>query len=80
MVDVYLKSLVDKVKDAKETKGINDLERIIAEQELKIKNLEAISKVHQKQNGQLQVRIKELEKQIEDKRIDDGGWVASDIT
>ena len=25
-------------------------------------------------------KIKELEKQIEDKRIDDGGWVASDIT
>lgn len=73
MVDTYLKSLVDKVKDAKETKGINDLERIIAEQKLKIKNLEAISKVHQKQNGQLQVRIKELEKLIEDKK-DDGSW------
>ena len=56
------------------------MERIIAEQKLKIENLEAISKVHQKQNGELQVRIKELEKQIEDKRIDDGGWVTSDIT
>ena len=61
MRDEYLKSLVSQVKDAKETKGKNDLERIIAEQKLKIKNLEAISKVHQKQNGELQVRINELD-------------------
>lgn len=40
----------------------------------RVQELEAISKVHQKQNGKLQMRIKELEKQIEDKRIDDGGW------
>ena len=78
MHDEYLKSLVSQVKDVKETKGSNDLERIITEQELKIKNLEAISEVHQKQNGELQVRIKELEKQIEDKRVDDGGWVSND--
>tara|TARA_R100000700_G_C3068229_1_gene79682 strand:- start:147 stop:389 length:243 start_codon:yes stop_codon:yes gene_type:complete len=80
MVDTYLKSILDTVADARKNKGKNDLERIIAEQKLKIENLEAISKVHQKQNGELQVRIKELEKQIEDKRIDDGGWVTSDIT
>ena len=73
MHDEYLKSLVSQVKDAKETKGKNDLERIIAEQKLKIKNLESISKVHQKQNGELQVRINELEKLIEDKK-DDGSW------
>ena len=66
MVDTYLKSILATVQEAKKTKGSNDLERIIAEQELRIKNLEAISKVHQKQNGELQVRIKELEKQIED--------------
>jgi len=78
MHDEYLKSLVSQVKDAKETKGSNDLERIITEQELKIKNLEAISEVHQKQNGELQVRIKELEKQIEDKRVADGGWISND--
>ena len=78
MHDEYLKSLVSQVKDVKETKGSNDLERIITEQELKIKNLEAISEVHQKQNGELQVRIKELEKQIEDKRVDDGGWISKD--
>ena len=76
MHDEYLKSLVSQVKDVKETKGSNDLERIITEQELKIKNLEAISEVHQKQNGELQVRIKDLERQIEDKRVDDGGWVS----
>tara|TARA_Y100000114_G_C11696258_1_gene296159 strand:- start:734 stop:910 length:177 start_codon:yes stop_codon:yes gene_type:complete len=40
----------------------------------RVQELEAISKVHQEQNGKLQMRIKELEKQIEDKRIDDGGW------
>ena len=40
----------------------------------RVKELEEISKVHQEQNGKLQMRIKELEKQIEDKRIDDGGW------
>ena len=40
----------------------------------RVQELEAISKVHQAQNGKLQMRIKELEKQIEDKRIDDGGW------
>ena len=45
----------------------------------RVQELEAISKVHQEQNGKLQMRIKELEKQIEDKRIDDGGWVSSDI-
>jgi len=78
MHDEYLKSLVSQVKDVKETKGSNDLERIITEQELKIKNLEAISEVHQKQNGELQIRIKELEKQIEDKRVDDGGWISKD--
>ncbi len=78
MHDEYLKSLVSQVKDVKETKGSNDLERIITEQELKIKNLEAISEVHQKQNGELQVRIKELEKQIEDKRVADGGWISND--
>ena len=78
MHDEYLKSLVSQVKDVKETKGSNDLERIITEQELKIKNIEAISEVHQKQNGELQVRIKELEKQIEDKRVADGGWISND--
>ena len=40
----------------------------------RVQELEAISKVHQDQNGKLHMRIKELEKQIEDKRIDDGGW------
>ena len=79
MHDEYLKSLVSQVKDAKETKGKNDLERIIAEQELKIKNLEAISKVHQKQNGELQVRINELQKQIEDDKLNimhgEIGWI-----
>ena len=40
----------------------------------RVQELEAISKVHQEQNGKLQMRIKEQEKQIEDKRIDDGGW------
>ena len=45
----------------------------------RVQELEAISKVHQDQNGKLQMRIKELEKQIEDKRIDVGGWVSSDI-
>ena len=40
----------------------------------RVQELEAISKVHEEQNGKLQMRIKELEKQIEDKRIDDGGW------
>ena len=40
----------------------------------RVQELEAISKVHQEQNGKLQMRIKELEKQIEDKRIDDGVW------
>ena len=40
----------------------------------RVQELEAISKVHQEQNGKLQMIIKELEKQIEDKRIDDGGW------
>ena len=65
MVDTYLKSILETVQEAKKTKGSNDLERIIAEQELRIKNLEAISKVHQKQNGELQVTIKELERQIE---------------
>ena len=40
----------------------------------RVQELEEISKVHQEQNGKLQMRIKELEKQIEDKRIDDGGW------
>ena len=40
----------------------------------RVQELEAISKVHQEQNGKLQMKIKELEKQIEDKRIDDGGW------
>ncbi len=78
MVDTYLKSILDTVQEAKKTKGSNDLERIISEQQLKIENLQAISKVHQKQNGELQVRIKELEKQIEDKRVDDGGWVSKD--
>ena len=79
MPDEYLKSLVSQVKDAKETKGKNDLERIIAEQELKIKNLEAISKVHQKQNGELHVRINELQKQIEDDKLNimhgEIGWI-----
>lgn len=78
MHDEYLKSLVSQVKDVKETKGSNDLERIISEQQLKIENLQAISEVHQKQNGELQVRIKELEKQIEDKRVADGGWISND--
>ena len=27
---------------------------------------------------QVQIRIKELEKQIEDKRVDDGGWINKD--
>ena len=63
MVDTYLKSILDTVQEAKKTKGSNDLERIISEQQLTIKNLEA---------------IKELEKQIEDKRVDDGGWVSKD--
>ncbi len=40
----------------------------------RVQELEEISKVHQEQNGKLQMKIKELEKQIEDKRIDDGGW------
>ena len=78
MVDTYLKSILETVQEAKKTKGQNDLERIIAEQKLKIENLQAISEVHQKQNGQLQIRIKELEKQIEDKGVDDGGWISKD--
>jgi len=78
MVDTYLKSILETVQEAKKTKGQNDLERIIAEQKLKIENLQAISKVHQKQNGELQIKIKELKKQIEDKRVDDGGWVNKD--
>lgn len=65
MVDTYLKSILDTVQEAKKTKGFNDLERIIAEQELRIKNLEAISMVHQKQNGELQVTIKKLEREVE---------------
>ena len=69
MVDTYLKSILDTVQEAKKTKGSNDLERIISEQQLKI---------DQKQNGQLQIRIKELETQIEDKRVDDGGWINKD--
>ena len=64
MHDEYLKSLVSQVKDAKETKGKNDLERIIAEQELKIKNLEAISKVHQEQNGKLQLDVNKKDEKI----------------
>ena len=78
MVDTYLKSILETVQEAKKTKGQNGLERIIAEQKLKIENLQAISKVHQKQNGERQIKIKELEKQIEDKRVDDGGWVSKD--
>ena len=39
----------------------------------RVKELEEISKVHQEQNGKLQVRIKELEQLIEDKK-DDGSW------
>ena len=42
----------------------------------RVQELEEISKVHQKQNGELQMRIKELEKQLEEKRIDEGGWVS----
>ena len=42
----------------------------------RVKELEEISKVHQEQNGKLQVRIKELEKQLEEKRVDEGGWVS----
>ena len=39
MVDTYLKSILDTVQEAKKTKGSNDLERIISEQQLKIENL-----------------------------------------
>ena len=51
----------------------------------RVKELEEISKVHQKQNGKLQVRIKELEQLIEDKEdtnevwsIDKGKWINLD--
>jgi hypothetical protein len=49
----------------------------------RVQELEKISKVHQEQNGKLMVelqqkdsKIKQLEKQIEDIRVDSGGWVS----
>ena len=49
----------------------------------RVQELEEISKVHQEQNGKLMVelqqkdnKIKQLEKQIEDIRVDNGGWVS----
>lgn len=49
----------------------------------RVQELEEISKVHQEQNGKLMVelqqkesKIKQLEKQIEDIRVDSGGWVS----
>ena len=49
----------------------------------RVQELEKISKVHQEQNGKLMVelqqkesKIKQLEKQIEDIRVDSGGWIS----
>ena len=49
----------------------------------RVQELEEISKVHQKQNGELQVKlnekdkkIKELEEKIEHIRVEEGGWVS----
>lgn len=49
----------------------------------RVQELEKISKVHQEQNGKLMVelqqkdsKIKQLEKQIENIRVDSGGWVS----